>query len=167
MMNLLEFFDTVMDAPTPEARAEVLARRARQPKPRAEMPVQYPNRPRTSIWELRPRHLEWVDFFGSAKDYDRNALHADFMKNYNRLFGKLRRVEVPSDQLRKEFIIGKLLALIETRRLEYAEERAGLRRTSNIGGMKIIPRSHLAEYRERAKARAAEVGNAPNYIDRI
>jgi hypothetical protein len=138
-------------------------------RPRAEMPVQT-NRPRMSLMELRPNHLQWVDYYGALKDYDRSALFDYFLTNYTKLFGPLRprkQAPVPSDQLRKEFIIGKLLALIETRRLEYAEERAGLRRTSNIGGMKIIPRSHLAEYRARAKARAAKAGFAPNYIDRI
>jgi hypothetical protein len=39
-------------------------------------------------------------------------------------------MEVPSDQLRKELMISRLLDLIEMRRSEYADERSATTRTT-------------------------------------
>ena len=52
------------------------------------------------------------------------------MEHYDRLFGPLRRPKseaVPSDFLRKSWMISELLDLAETRRDEYAAERAACR----------------------------------------
>jgi hypothetical protein len=64
---------------------------------------------------------------GFRHEYDRDALREYFLAHWNRLFGPLRRSkarEVPSDQLRKELMVSRLLDLIEMRRAEYAAERA-------------------------------------------
>ena len=58
---------------------------------------------------------------------DRGELGEYFITNWNRLFGTIRRskaLEETSDQLRKRFMIYRLLDLIEMRRAEYADERA-------------------------------------------
>jgi hypothetical protein len=77
--------------------------------------------------ELRPRHLLMVEEYGVAETYNRDELGQYFLTNWNRLFGTLRRskaLEVPSDQLRKEIMISRLLDLIEMRGAEYADERS-------------------------------------------
>jgi hypothetical protein len=83
--------------------------------------------PRKSLTELRPRHLHMVEEYGIVETYDRDALGKDFLTNWHRLFGPLRKSkarEVPSDQLRKRSMIERLLTLIEGRRAEYREERS-------------------------------------------
>jgi hypothetical protein len=60
----------------------------------------------------------------SRREYDRDSLREYFLANWHRLFGALRKskaLEVPSDQLRKELMVSRLLDLIEG---EYAQERA-------------------------------------------
>src|SRR5437879_5214125 len=81
---------------------------------------------RTELRELRPRHLHMVEKHGVAPTYNRAALGEYFLLNWNRLFGTLRKsraMEVPSDALRRELMICRLLDLIEGRRAEYAAER--------------------------------------------
>jgi hypothetical protein len=73
-----------------------------------------------------PRHLHMVEEYGFRSDYDRDALGEYFLANWYRLFGPLREskaLEVPSDQIRKELMVSRLLDLIEMR-AEYATERA-------------------------------------------
>ena len=68
---------------------------------------------RKELTELRPRHLCMVEEHGFEEDgYDRDALGEYFLANWSRLFGPLRKskaLEVPSDQLRKELMISRLL----------------------------------------------------------
>jgi hypothetical protein len=110
----------------------------RERRPKKELPP--PKMPpfnfgqRTSLTELRPRHLLMVEEYGHQLEYDRNALREYFTVNWYRLFGPLRKSkarEVPSDQLRKELMVSRLLDLIEMRRDEYAAERSE-KLTSNI-----------------------------------
>jgi hypothetical protein len=108
------------------------ASRRSQPKQRPTMPT-FNFGPRTSLTELRPRHLLFVEEIGIAEHYDRDALRDHFLTNYRRMFGTIRKskaLEVPSDRLRKEMIVEQLLELIEMRRSEYAEERAAAYRDS-------------------------------------
>jgi hypothetical protein len=113
-----------------EAAALVLRRfirgRSTLPRPRPVMPT-FNFGPRKEFTELRPRHLLMVEEYGIAETYNRDELGRYFLTNWNRLFGTLRRskaMEVPSDQLRKEMMISRLLDLIEMRRAEYADERS-------------------------------------------
>jgi hypothetical protein len=99
--------------------------RAKQVKPRPVMETF--NWPRQHFMQLRNRHLHMVEEYGIAATYNRHELGKHFLTNWNRLFGTLRRskaLEVPSDRLRKEIMICRLLDLIEMRRSEYADERA-------------------------------------------
>jgi hypothetical protein len=137
--HYLELFDHLIAAPNDHARSEILARNKAE---RAHLPRQWPtmppfnNAPRESMMELRPRHLLMVEEHGHQKHgYNRKALGDYFLQNYNRLFGTIRKSkarEVPSDQFRKELIIHRLLDLIELRREEYKNERAGLPRHHHI-----------------------------------
>jgi hypothetical protein len=100
--------------------------RSHLPRPRPEMPTSNFG-PRKELTELRPRHLLMVEEYGVAETYNRHELGQYFLTNWNRLFGTLRRskaMEVPSDQLRKEMMVSRLLDLIEMRRSEYADERS-------------------------------------------
>jgi hypothetical protein len=104
--------------------------RERRPKKEFPPPKMPPFNfgPRTSLTELRPRHLLMVEEYGHQLEYDRDALRDYFLDNWYRLFGPLRKskaLEVPSDQFRKELMVSRLLDLIEMRRKEYANERAG------------------------------------------
>jgi hypothetical protein len=59
---------------------------------------------RTSLTELRYRHLEKIDRIARRADYDREEYQEYLVENYDRLFGALRgskAKEVPSDQFRK------------------------------------------------------------------
>jgi hypothetical protein len=109
----LEWAQRILNSPKPEKRAH---------------PMQTFNfGKRTSLMELRPRHLVWVEEIGITESYDRSEMHDYFMENYSSLFGSLRRRkvdEVPSDRLRKSVMISRLLDMAETRRDEYAAERA-------------------------------------------
>jgi hypothetical protein len=142
-------------------------------KPRPEMPP-FNFGLRESLMELRPRHLLMVEEYGHTEvGYNRDALHDYFLLHWNRLFGTLRRskaVEVPSDQLRKEVMIARLLDLIEGRQAEYREERSGIPRTSNNRGTTVYRQSKQtlrSEYRLAAKARAIDAGYTDaSYITR-
>jgi hypothetical protein len=79
-----------------------------------------------ALTELRPRHLHMVEEYGFRCEYDRDALGKYFLTNWSRLFGPLRKskaLEVPSDVLRKELMVSRLLGLIEMHRAECAAER--------------------------------------------
>jgi hypothetical protein len=122
--------DLLIAAPSHEDRMAILERfkatRAHLPRQRPTMPT-FDWRPRKALTELRPRHLHMVEEYGFRRDYDRNALGGYFRANWYRLFGALRKskaLEVPSDQLRKELMVSRLLDLIEGRRAEYADERS-------------------------------------------
>jgi hypothetical protein len=102
--------------------------RSKQIKPRPKMPT-FNFGGRKEFTELRPRHLLMVEEhgFGPDTEYNRDELRAYFLENWNRLFGTLRKSkakEVPSDQIRKEIMVTRLLELIEMRRAEYADERS-------------------------------------------
>ncbi len=136
--HYLELLDRLVAAPDSEARMEILTRDKAE---RAHLPNQWPTMPhfnfgpRESLTELRPRHLHMVEEFGFRREYDRDALREYFTVNWYRLFGPLRKskaLEVPSDQFRKELMIHQLLDLIELRREEYANERAGRSRHHHI-----------------------------------
>jgi hypothetical protein len=102
--------------------------KSKEPKKRPKMPPF--NMPREGFMQLRNRHLDVVRDYGAADTYNRDELGKHFLTNYHKLFGPLRRSkakEVPSDELRKIFMIGSLLDLIELRREENA---AGAWRTS-------------------------------------
>jgi hypothetical protein len=138
MMCLVEYLDALLAAPTDEARSEIVARRQAET---AHLPKEWPTMPTfergrgASLCALRPRHLLMVEEYGFRRDYDRDALQTYFLDNWHELFGPLRRsraLGVPSDQLRKEIIVSQIIALIEGRRREYANKRAGLPRYHHI-----------------------------------
>jgi hypothetical protein len=92
---------------------------------RREMPSF--DRKRRSLMHLRPRHLLWVEELGIREKYDRSDMHGYMVEHYNALFGPLRRPkanEVPSDELRKSWMVSSLLDLVDDRRADYARERA-------------------------------------------
>jgi hypothetical protein len=138
MVGAIELLDQLIAAPSSEDRLDILQRHKAS---RAHLPRQWPQMPafnfgpRAELIELRPRHLHMVEEYGFRREYDREALGEYFLVNWYRLFGALRKskaLEVPSDALRKAIMITRLLDLIEGRRAEYAEERSGIPRTSNI-----------------------------------
>jgi hypothetical protein len=135
MMDLIEYIDALIAAPSSESRLEIMARRKAGPRQWEDMPSMERGR-RKSIMDLTIKHLLQVEENGFQKDgYDRNALGEYFLANYTRLFGPIRKSkarEVPSDQFRKERIVHRLLDLIEGRRQEYSNERAGLPRYHHI-----------------------------------
>jgi hypothetical protein len=136
MMSLIEYVDALIAAPSSESRLEIMARRKAEPRQYETMPT-FERGPRKSIMDLRPAHLHMVEEHGFEKHgYDRNALGDYFMANYDKLFGSIRKSkarEVPNDRFRKERIVHRLLDLIEGRRQEYKNERAGLPRYHHIG----------------------------------
>jgi hypothetical protein len=74
---------------------------------------------RESLMQLRYHHLEEIDRTAKRPDFDRSSYHEFMVKNYDSLFGPLRRPkakEVPSDQFRKFWMVGMLLDRIEERR---------------------------------------------------
>jgi len=134
----IDLCDQLIAAPSHEDRLAVMERfkasRAHLPRQRPTMPT-FDWGPRKTLTELRPRHLHMVEEYGFRRDYDRDALREYFLANWYRLFGALRKskkLEVPSDSLRKEIMVSRLLDLIEMRRAEYAAERSGKLRTSNL-----------------------------------
>jgi hypothetical protein len=119
----------IVTADLASQQIELLQRVLNAPKPeRRHAPMQtFKFGPRRSLCELRPRHLVWVEEIGVAESYDRSEMHDYLMEHYDRLFGPLRRPKskaVASDSLRKSWMISNLLDLAETRRDEYAAERA-------------------------------------------
>jgi hypothetical protein len=126
-------------APTDEARSKIFQRlRAEReklpPRPLPTMPL-FNNGKRKEFTELRPKHLHMVEEYGFEEHgYDRSATREYFVENYDKLFGRLRRKgqEVPSDDFRKYLMVFELMLLIDGRRAEYAMERAGTLRTTNI-----------------------------------
>jgi hypothetical protein len=81
---------------------------------------------RTELTELRPRHLE-VAARIAHRDDDIAGYHEFLLTNYDRQFGCLRGRkdrEVPSDMLRKELIIHRILLRVEKLK---AEKAAGIR----------------------------------------
>jgi hypothetical protein len=93
--------------------------RSKRPKQWRKMPPY--NSPREHFMQLRNKHLEWIDDLGHREKYDRADLHDYMMAHYDSMFGPLRRPKrnaVPSDELRKSFIVSDLLDLVDTRREE-------------------------------------------------
>jgi hypothetical protein len=135
----VRLFDEPIAAPDSEARGVIFARLKAEPaklppRPLPTMPL-FNNGKRKEFTELRPRHLHMVEEYGFKEHgYDRAATRDYFLENYDKLFGRLRRKgqEVPNDEFRKYLIVFELLNLIDGRRAEYAMERAGTLRTTNI-----------------------------------
>jgi hypothetical protein len=81
----------------------------------------YPSRraKRESLCQLRWRHLQSVTAMARDPDYDRDETMAKLLGNYEWFFGRLRfrrRDEVPSDSLRKFFIVSAILDQVDARR---------------------------------------------------
>jgi hypothetical protein len=81
---------------------------------------------RESLMELRWRHLDHVDSMarGNSSLAD---LRQTLRKNYEHFFGRLRkrrRDEVPSDALRKDWMVLQIVDLVEQRRADLEEEAA-------------------------------------------
>jgi hypothetical protein len=81
---------------------------------------------RTSLMQLRPRHIEKVDRIARRTNFNRGIMHEFLLENYDRLFGALRpkAKQVPSDELRKSLMILNLLDLVQARRDEIEEDDA-------------------------------------------
>ena len=116
---------------------KVRVQSARHPRPEApppEMPA-FNFGPRQSLYELRPSALVLVEEFGHVTEPSLDKLCDYFLANYNKIFGRFRRrgdPEVPSDALKKQILVERLVGLIGQRRKEYAVER-----------------QHIAEQRQR------------------
>jgi hypothetical protein len=85
------------------------------------------NAKRTSLMALRPRHTEKVERIARRPFLNRTVMHEFLLENYDRLFGPLRwpkAKQVPSDELRKSFMILSLLDLVQARRDEIEEDDA-------------------------------------------
>ena len=81
---------------------------------------------RESLMELRWRHLDHVDSMARG-NLTRAALRNTLRKNYEHFFGRLRkrrRDEVPSDELRKDWMVLQIVDLVAGRRAELEEEAA-------------------------------------------
>jgi hypothetical protein len=92
-----------------------------QSKPRPVMPAFRGER--KTFTQLRDRHLDWVETLGIRDNYNRSDMYDHMMAHYDSMFGPLRRPKstaVPSDSLRKDFMIAEILNLIELRREEIA-----------------------------------------------
>jgi hypothetical protein len=114
-MTPIDLFEQLIAAPSHEDRLVVMERfkasRAHLPRQRSTMPT-FDWGPRKALTELRPRHLHMVEEYGFRREYDRDAVGEYFLANWYRLFGALRKSkvrEVPSDQLRKELMVARLL----------------------------------------------------------
>jgi hypothetical protein len=107
-----------------------IAARAAQPKPTpgyAQINVEFyeeldasKKAKRTSLTQLRHRHLDQIDRVARRPHYDRESYQEYWLENYDRLFGPLRRPrskETPFDiSWRKPLMIGLLLDKVEERR---------------------------------------------------
>jgi len=85
------------------------------------------NAKRTSLMQLRPRHLDKIEVLAKRRHYNPADQHDFMLQNYDRLFGALRRPkakQVPSDELRKSLMLFGLLDLVQARRDEIEEDDA-------------------------------------------
>jgi hypothetical protein len=85
------------------------------------------NAKRTSLMQLRPRHLATVEHIAKRKHYNSIDQHDFMLENYNRIFGAPLRPAskaVPSDELRKSLMIFRLLSMVQERRDEIEEDNA-------------------------------------------
>jgi hypothetical protein len=76
--------------------------------------------------QLRWRHLDHVDDM-AGRNTPRAETMRVYLRHYEHFFGRLRkrrRDEVPSDQLRKFFIVSNILDQVDARRAEIEEEAA-------------------------------------------
>jgi hypothetical protein len=108
---------------------KVRAQRARHPMPEAPPPEMqaFNFGSRQSLYELRPSALHMVEEYGFVTEPTLDVLRDYFLANYNKIFGRFRRrgdPEVPSDALKKQILVERLIGLIGQRRKEYAAERA-------------------------------------------
>jgi hypothetical protein len=129
-MNLEQAVDQMKTTCNHPCQIELLERILNPPAER-ELADRIPLYPpttakRESLFQLRWRHLDHVD--SMARD---NTPRAETMKilcdNYEHFYGRLRkrrRDEVPSDQLRKFFIVSNILDQVDARRAELEEDAA-------------------------------------------
>jgi hypothetical protein len=125
-----------------ELKAIVADIKRRTPSVPLKMPTI--DRKRRDFNQLMPAHLAWVEEIGLMIAYDRSELHDFFMDNYDRLFPPLRRRkadrDVPADELRRHFMISRLLDLCELRRSEISD----IERRAVAQRFKSIPKSQRA-----------------------
>jgi len=115
---------------------KVSVQNSRHPRPETpppEMPV-WDNK-RRSFMQLMPRHLEWVDELALRDNYNRSVMLDFFCERYHTYFPYLRgskAKDTPADEFKRFLMVSRLLDRVDARRAEYAEERSGKLRTSNI-----------------------------------
>jgi hypothetical protein len=135
--HYLELLDRLIAAPDDKARSEILARnkaeRAHIPKSRRVMPPY--DKKRTSLTQLMPRHLDWVERLATRParggspgrpGYDRSSMLEHFCYRWNSFFAPLRGSkirDVSSDEFWRRWMINNLLDLVDDRRRSIAEER--------------------------------------------
>jgi hypothetical protein len=85
-----------------------------------------PGKKRASLCELRPRHIAVIHNIAGSSHYHRGNQEDHLIEKYDCLFGPLRpkHKQVPSDAIRKSFMISNMLDLVERRRAELAEADA-------------------------------------------
>jgi hypothetical protein len=75
---------------------------------------------RTSLVQLRERHLDGIDYTAEHDTSTRPELIEVLSKNYMRFHGRLpwRGLSLPSDKLRKLIMVSQIADLVEVRRDE-------------------------------------------------
>jgi hypothetical protein len=129
-MTLEQAVDKMRTTCTHPCQIELLERILNPPAERelADRIPLYPAKTakRQSLCELRWRHLQSVSTMARSND-SRADLFKVLRGNYEHFFGRLRRRrrdEVPSDELRKDFIVHNILDQVDARRAEIEEEAA-------------------------------------------
>jgi len=134
-MNLAEAVDQMKTTCNHPCQIELLERVLNPPVERelADRIPLYPPKTakRESLCELRWRHLDHVDDI-ARRDTPRAETMKVLLRNYEWFYGPLRkrrRDAVPSDQLRKFFVVSNILDQVDARRaeIEAAEEAAAYR----------------------------------------
>jgi hypothetical protein len=129
-MTLDEAVDQMKTTCSHPCQIELLERILNPPAERelaARIPL-YPHRTakRESLCQLRWIHLQSVSTMARSND-NRADLFRVLRKNYEHFFGRLRKRrqdEVPSDELRKDFIVHNILNQVDAYRARLEEEAA-------------------------------------------
>jgi hypothetical protein len=121
MTNLIEQYSEAFQVGGLDGFREFLASRPTLTKSQAHIPRLWgrKNEKRTSIWDLRWTILEHVDSMARDPNYDREKTFHILRNNYDHFMLKIRKRkcdEVPSDSLRKDIQVYRILDVVDARR---------------------------------------------------
>jgi hypothetical protein len=124
---LAQFIATNDLASQPLELAERILNSPKQQRLADRIPL-YPHRTakKESLCQLRWRHLQHVTTMARDPSYDRDETEKKLLQNFEYFFGRLRkrrRDEVPSDSLRRYFMVNNILNQVDARRA-WLEEQA-------------------------------------------